>query len=192
MDQPNTIFLCEPEQLTLSTQYDALPGRVVVQMYEGKSRNGILMPLSGNLNPDMGVVVSSGVMDLMVGDEVGVKPYDGGWKDDLRFYGITDDWFDSIPIRRVGTEILPNWDWVIVERLDQSSTIITKQFSPLSRVVKAGPGKIKGGRRIEPQVSEGDIVACGDPYLRLRFGGESNWRLVREEDILFVCNGPQV
>ena len=75
-DAPNTIYLCPPQDIPDVKVPVCLPGRVSVLMYSGESRNGILMPGSGRLNPDVGRVLSPGTRWLKPGDEVLVKVID--------------------------------------------------------------------------------------------------------------------
>lgn len=121
-----------------------LPGKVAVEMHDSEQRNGIYLPSSGRLTPDVGTVVSVGRgTSLVPGDHVLCRPNDGASyghfssrdydpAGNLKLFGIagiaprTDSsdrgvsepvpWWDSIPATIVDGEIYPNGPWCKVQR----------------------------------------------------------------------------
>jgi len=129
-DKPNTIYLCEGEEMPEVTGPQCLKGRVAVLMYSGEKRGSILAPPSGILNPDVGVIVNSGI-PLQEGTEVVCRPYHGKWIDDwqrsgrqLRLFGVSCPWYDSIPAIRTPIGLEPTHDWVLLKGLRPQTDLI--------------------------------------------------------------------
>jgi hypothetical protein len=139
----------------LEYRLTCLKDRVAVVMDEKDvSEGGILLPMSGRLNPDTGTVIASGVKGLEVGTRVCVRPYDnqgihGAWFYDfqgqgrlVRFFGVADDWHTSI-VATLGfqdRELTPTFDWVLVQREDGSlgELDIRTRYANRGKIVGAG------------------------------------------------------
>ena len=187
----NVLYLSLPEEVpeSLHDCVNCLPGRCAVAMYEGVSRSGLLMPLSGRLSPDLGVCVAS-ACGVGVGQECLVKPYTGAWYENfqgsgcqVRLFGVIEPWYESIPATRHGEWLLPTHDWVLLEREYAVSEILTVSKRPTCRasVVTVGP-EVKDVHPDERMVfSEPE-----DGLLTFKFGPEKaeSWCLIREKDLL--------
>lgn len=129
-----------------------LPGRVAVLMHSGEKRGGLLAPPSGVLNPDVGVVVSSGVTQTSLRDqsEVICRPYHGQWRDNwlgtgrqMRFFGVICPWHESIVAVRTPIGLEPTHDWVLLEEIAEEIRIIlpeiTRNERKFGKIVAFGP-----------------------------------------------------
>lgn len=148
-DQPNTIFLCDPEPLVEMKAPFVLPGRVAVLMHSGEKRGGLLAPPSGVLNPDVGVVVASGT-SLREQAEVICRPYHGQWRDNwletgrqMRFFGVICPWHESIVAVRTPIGLEPTHDWVLLEEIAEETRIILPEIirneRKFGKIVAFGP-----------------------------------------------------
>ena len=134
-DADNVLYLCESEAPDLRglRSLSCLPGRAGVLMHRAATRGGVYMPGSGRLNPDVGTLVYADIEGPIPGAEVIVKPYSGLWVDDwhteevpgegpvkrqLRMYGVSEPWHESIVAVKTPLGIEPTWDWVLLERHD--------------------------------------------------------------------------
>lgn len=194
-DFDNVIQLCEPETVPEGVFgiIKALPNRLAVLMHEGKSQNGVLMPLSGRCSPDVGIVVSSGV-GIGEGTEVLVHPYHGAWYDNyfgtgkqMRLYGVTADWHDSVVAIRQNGFIMPTMDWVLIARNVLSASeggiaLLEGYSSERGEVVAIGPAV----KEVRAEQSVLFHVKQWDDTKTFKFGTEDmrSWILIKEADLL--------
>lgn len=129
---------CAAAKASLHERMTMLPGRVAVVKPAVKSRGSILMPESGRLGTDLGVVVHSGVPELSPGQFVGVRPYEGmliegylGTDLDAQFVGYGGDTFKDVmfTLEFIGDRwhLEPTPGWMIGERVSSklSDVILT-------------------------------------------------------------------
>lgn len=195
-DYDTTLQLCDKEAAPQGIRpLSCLPGRCAVLMHKGESRGGILLPLSGRLNPDMGTVVDSDCDGLLLGSEVIVKPYDGLWLDrwhedrQLRLYGVVVPWHHSILAVRTPLGIEPVWDWVLVKRDD----VENHHLLPDKMRCSKSHGSIHAiGPRCEALPPHARVLFSSDAFepgaknAFVFWGGDPSLVLVKERHILAV------
>lgn len=184
-----------------------LPGCVVVQMdAERQSFGHLHLPdqVKGRTRPDAGVILAVGSpkqhqsgsfepVELMPGDRVLVRPYHGLWLEkfmdsqgneylDLRLYGVTRPWSQSILAQWVENRWIPTRGWFLIRRE-------SNEASP--------GGVILSNPRSKPRATRARIVATSDPEripegchilcdsdsnasLELRFGNLKGFELLQE------------
>lgn len=176
-----------PDASHLYGKYTPLPGRTVVLVAPIREEsNGIYIPetVGGRLRPDVGTVVAVGDgVGLQVGDTVAVRPYDGLWQGDLRFYGIARSadydgtervhWAESIPL--VKREVWEPTDGVLIRRNKKNTgvEVSTELWEDTGEVVRSST-----------RYSPGDKV-CFKPHMqdalmRLEFEDEDLWLVPSE------------
>ncbi len=185
---------CDP---ILPQTIKPLPGRVVVQMDPPRQRYGSLcLPdeVKGRTRPDSGTVVAvgppkrlqsgnHGPVELMIGDRVLVRPYHGLWLDDflaadgwcyhdLRLYGVTHHWSESIVAVWAGDAWRPSLGWLLVRREPNHRSSGGIHLPRAGRLPKANRARVlatSNGGHIPP---DSWVLCDPDPNagLQLRFG----------------------
>lgn len=189
-DYPNNLYLSDPEPLPVGVMVPkCLPGRAAVLMHKGEKRGGIWMPPSGRMNPDLGRLIDAGFDDLKPGNEVVVKPYDGKWEDhwhedrQMRLYGVICPWHESILAQRLDNELLPTWDWVLVER---HSTPHHELLPDSMRWSEKEGTIVARGRLAEESTPGATALFDPDTFEKKTWRIAPNLCFVRERDLLAV------
>jgi hypothetical protein len=142
-------------------------------MAKGERIGSLLLPSSGRCNPDLALVVRSGVPWLHPGDQVLVRPYVGAWlTDGFRIVGVQEWAEDAIPALWKAGEILPLQKWVLVRRnlcswtnqyLKEGVVVTAGQASP----VKPGQKALVPFEKLEATYGPLTIGLFGDRSLAL-------------------------
>lgn len=196
-DASNTLYLCDKEPLSEGLpRLSCLPGRAAVLMHKGEKRGGLYMPISGRLNPDAGILVDADIDGPPVGSEVIVRPYSGKWVDgwhegrQLRLYGVSEPWHESIVASRTPVGIEPTWDWVLVKRQDTPMHHLLPDKMRYSK----SHGYIQAiGSRCSSLPLHAEALFCPEIWesgstkaLMFAFGADPSLVLVREKHLLAV------
>ena len=174
-----------------------LPGRVVLQMDSERQRYGALtLPdqVKGRTRPDAGTVVAVGSprklqggsydpVELMMGDRVLVRPYHGLWLDnfgaadgwryhDLRLYGVTHHWSESIVAVFTQEAWQPTPGWLLIRRESNHQSAGGIHIAHSGSRPKATRARVLATSDSERIPAESWILCDPDPNagLQLRFG----------------------
>jgi len=159
-------------------------------MHTGTMRSGLYMPVSGRLNPDVGILVEADIEGPPVGSEVIVKPYDGKWLDNwhegrqLRLYGVVTPWHSSIVAVRTPIGLEPTWDWVLLKREDAPN----HRLLPDHLRYAEGRATVEGfGPKVSMLPLGAKVVyrpGLDKNALKFAFGIDPAYILVREKELL--------
>ncbi len=162
MEDSRTLYILQeasPEMEGLSHFKTMMPGKVHVVMDKATQRNGILLPMSGRISPDTGMVVNSGesafkrtdrgkdyseVAPPTKGARVLVLPYCGVYLDDgsrvLPGQGYA--WYEQIPAQLLDGKVQPLHDWVLIDRerivTEIEQTDRAKKWDTVGTIVAGG------------------------------------------------------
>ncbi len=221
IEMPHGEMLGFDDVMMLSGSLEMMPGTIAICPANKREKlDMIYLPdrMAANTRPDSGTVIAVGDgVPLAIGDIVLYRPYHGKWIGDfevdgkvfeqIRLYGVTKPWRQSIVAKKVGNDWKPVADWVIVERDDNLKVgEILIHFdsgvnqSSFATVIDVGPET--DGVKPKDRIIINDEPNCGmrfrfqndmKPYQALRqFGDRENNRHVKMDNIYAVIENEDV